>query len=127
MGYGHDAGARVRQEAGLGFTVRRDDSDFLGRDGLAARRPAERHLSCLALDADQPAMGGEPVFMDGDPVGYVTSADVAYSVGRAIALAWVPSELGAGDRVEIAYFDRRLAATIVAWPLFDPEGERLKG
>jgi dimethylglycine oxidase len=114
-------------EAGIGFTVREDASDFLGRDGLAARPPASRKLVCLALDADQPAMGGEPVLVAGGAVGYVTSADVGYSIGRPIALAWVPTELGMGERLEIAYFDRRLGAETVPAPFFDPAGERLRG
>jgi glycine cleavage system aminomethyltransferase T/glycine/D-amino acid oxidase-like deaminating enzyme len=114
-------------ESGLGFTVRRDDSDFLGRDGLGARRPADRRLVVLVLDADQPPMGGEPVYVDGAVAGYVTSADMGYSVGRAIAFAWVPIGLQEGDRVEIAYFDRRLGAVVAASPPFDPNGERIRG
>jgi dimethylglycine oxidase len=113
-------------EAGIGFTVRRESSDFLGRDGLATRPPAPRVLACLLLDGDQPAMGGEPVLAGGEPVGYVTSSDVGYSIGGPIALAWVPAELGTGERLEIAYFDRRLGAVSVPGPPFDPDGERLR-
>ena len=114
------------EEAGLAFTVRRDGTDFLGRDGLTVRAPAQRRLVCLNLEDDQVAMGGEPVRVNGEPAGYVTSADYGYSVGCSIAYAWVPRDLGAGDRVEIAYFDRMLDATLAEEPLFDPKGERLR-
>lgn len=113
-------------EAGLGFTVRRDGSDFLGRDGLAVRAPAPRRLACLVLDGDQVAMGGEPVFVRGEPVGYVTSADFGSTVGRSIAYAWIPAGLGIGERVDVRYFADDLAATVAEEPLFDPKGERLR-
>ena len=114
------------EEAGLAFTVRRDGTDFLGRDGLMVRAPAPRRLVCLSLEDDQVAMGGEPVHVNGETAGYVTSAGYGYSVGCSIAYAWVPRELGAGDRVEIAYFDRMLDASLAEEPLFDPKGARLR-
>jgi len=106
--------------------VRRDDTDFLGRDGLMVRAPAQRRLVCLTLDDDQVAMGGKPVHVNGEPVGYVTSAGYGYAIRCSIAYAWVPQALGAGDRVEIAYFDRLLGAALADEPLFDPRGERLR-
>ena len=113
-------------EAGLGFVVRHDDVDFLGRDGLAARPAPSRRLACLVLDDDQVVMGGEPVFVGDDPVGYTTSATYGPSVQRSIAYAWVPASLAIGDRVGIRYFAATLPATVADEPLFDPKGERLR-
>ena len=53
-------------QAGLGFTVRKDDSDFLGRDGLRARPTATRRLVTLTLEPDHVMTGGEPVFVGDD-------------------------------------------------------------
>lgn len=114
------------EESGLSFTVRHGDGDFLGRDGLAVRPDPTHRLRCLVLDDEQVAMGGEPVSVGGDPVGYVTSADLGYSVGRSIAYAWVPASLETGDVVDIGYLDRRLAASVTDEPLFDPDGTRLR-
>jgi len=114
------------EESGLAFTLRRTDTAFLGADALASRPEASRVLRCLVLDAEQVAMGAEPVLVDGDAVGYVTSAGWGASVGRSIALAWVPRSLVTGDDVEIAYFDRMLAARVADEPLVDPSGERLR-
>ena len=114
------------EESGLGFTVRGGPADFLGRDGLRARPAATHRLRSLVLDGEQVATGGEPVFVRGDPGGYVTSADFGYSLGRSIALAWVPAPLQVGEAVEIAYFDRRLAAIVADEPLLDPGGARLR-
>ncbi|WP_084965578.1 GcvT family protein [Thermoactinospora rubra] len=114
-------------EAGLGFAVKLDKGDFLGREALLERRErVTRRLTCLL--ADEVVMGREPVY-DGDrPVGYVTSAAYGYTVGGAIAYAWLPAELATpGQTVHIGYFDRRVRAVVAEEPLFDPAMSRLRG
>jgi glycine cleavage system aminomethyltransferase T/glycine/D-amino acid oxidase-like deaminating enzyme len=111
-------------EAGLGFTVRATGGGFLGREGLASRAPAPRTLRCLLIEDDQVAMGGEPVLLGDEAVGYVTSAGYGPSVGRSIAYAWIATDLDVGAAVDIAYFDRILPAIVADDPRFDPEGTR---
>ncbi|MFI1992233.1 FAD-dependent oxidoreductase [Actinoplanes sp. NPDC020271] len=96
--------------------------------GLAAGPEPDRRLTCLLLtDAGAVPMGREPVYAEGAPVGHVTSAAFGHTVGAPIAYAWMPAGLSVpGTRVEIGYFDRRLAATVAAEPLFDPKHERLR-
>jgi glycine cleavage system aminomethyltransferase T len=72
-------------------------------------------------------LGKEPVFADGLPAGYITSAAYGYSVGRSIAYAWLPAEVSTpGRAVEIEYFGERLRAVVAAEPLFDREMARLR-
>jgi glycine cleavage system aminomethyltransferase T len=73
------------------------------------------------------ALGKEPIF-DGERVlGYVTSANTGYTVGKHIAYGYLPIKYAAeGTQVEIAYFGRRYRATVSKEPLFDPKGERLR-
>ena len=117
-------------EAGLEFAVRLEKGDFVGREALERRdgNPPARRLACLTLD--DPAkvvMGKEPVYADGRAVGFVTSADYGYSVGRGIAYAWLPGDLaGEGTGVEIEYFGERLSATVASDSLFDPEMTRMR-
>ena len=100
------------EEAGLAFTLRTSDSDFVGAEALRSRPPALRTLRCLIVEGEQVAMGAEPVMLDGDPVGYVTSAGWGASIERSIAYAWVPSELATDAIVTIPYFDRTLTARV---------------
>jgi glycine cleavage system aminomethyltransferase T len=71
-------------------------------------------------------MGGEPVLVDGEPAGYVTSGGWGASIERSIAYAWVPRELEIGASVSIRYFDRTLPGTVADEPSFDRAGERLR-
>jgi glycine cleavage system aminomethyltransferase T len=124
-------------EAGVGFAVRLQKESFLGREAALGRRDnVRRKLSCLLVDAATAGsgaetagvlLGKEPVFDGGICVGYVTSAAYGYTIGRAIAYAWLPAGLAVpGQRLEIGYFDRRLPATVADEPLFDPEMARLR-
>lgn len=125
-------GDRTPLEAGLGWSVSfKKTSDFIGRDALE-RQKAEgmkARLCCLTLD--DPAavvLGKEPVLSNGEVVGYVTSANQGYTVGRTVAYAYLPVEACApGTAVEIEYLGRHLAATVSKEPLFDPDGSRMKG
>ncbi|SFL36851.1 GcvT family protein [Geodermatophilus ruber] len=103
-------------EAGLQAAVRADGG-FLGRAALAGRRH-ERRLARLTLD--DPAaivMGREPVRVDGRPVGHVTSAAFGPTIGRAVALAWLPADLAEpGRAVTIDWFGQPVAATVVREP-----------
>ena len=118
-------------EAGLGFAVKLDKGEFVGRDALLRRKEEgpRRRLSCLLLDDPSVVvMGSEPVYAEGRPVGYVTSAAYGYSIGQSIAYAWLPPGLSEeGAKVEIEYFGKRHGATVAEEPLFDPAMKRMRG
>jgi glycine cleavage system aminomethyltransferase T len=116
-------------EAGLGFAVKLDKDDFLGRSALITRKDeVSRRLTCLTLDDPSAVVvGKEPVLRDGQPVGYVTSAAYGYTIGRGIAYAWLPvAATEVGTAVQIGYFDELIAATVTAEPLFDPQMARIR-
>ena len=101
----------------------------MGRDAIAglSAENVSRRLSCLTVDdGHSVVLGHEPVFLDGNPVGYVTSAAFGHTVGKPIAYAWLPGSATAGSSVEIEYFGRRIPATVVKEPLVDPEMTRIR-
>ena len=87
-------------EAGLGFAVKLDKGDFIGRDALLAAGEPERRLCCLVLDDPRAvALGSEPVRVGGRVVGRVTSGGYGYTVARSIAYAYLPAaSAAAGTR-----------------------------
>jgi glycine cleavage system aminomethyltransferase T/glycine/D-amino acid oxidase-like deaminating enzyme len=112
-------------EAGLGFCVAQD-KEFAGRDALEGREPTKR-LRCLVLeDARSVALGNEPVRVDGEIVGRVTTGGYGYTVGRSIAYAYLPPDHEVGTAVEVDIFGRWVAGEVAAEPLFDPRGERVR-
>jgi glycine cleavage system aminomethyltransferase T len=73
-------------------------------------------------------MGKEPI-LDGNRVlGYITSANFGYTVGKSIAYGYVPIEYAnEGRKVKIYYFGDLYDATVSREPLYDEEMLRLKG
>jgi 4-methylaminobutanoate oxidase (formaldehyde-forming) len=113
-------------EAGLGFCVRADKS-FLGSDALAAQPEPQRRLRCVVLEDERSvALGNEPVRVDGEVRGRVTSGGYGYTVGRSIAYAYLPAEVDVGAEVEIDIFGQWVAGVVAPEPLFDPAGERVR-
>jgi dimethylglycine oxidase len=116
-------------EAGLGFAVSAQKTDFVGHKALQGVSDSTigRRLACVVIDDGRSVvLGREPVFLDGQPVGYVTSAAFGHTVAAPIAYAWLPASATPGTQVEIQYFDRRIAATVAAEPLVDPEMKRIR-
>ena len=103
---------------------------FIGRDALAAERerggPAER-LRCLVLhDPRWVCLGSEPLRVNGEPCGRVTSAGFGYRAGHSIAYAYLPASVEVGTRVEVGVFGVWQDATVVEEPLYDPDGSRIR-
>ena len=70
----------------------------------------------------------EPIWRDGAVVGFVTSGGYAHYVEKSVALGLVPREMiadGAGFEIEI--LGELRPATLVAEPLLDPAGDRMRG
>ncbi len=116
-------------EAGLGFAVKLDKGEFIGREALLERTEPERRLACLVLeDPRAVALGSEPVRVEGELVGRVTSGGYGYTVERSIAYAYLPSSAAApGTGVEVEIFGEWVAGSVAEEPLFDPKGERIRG
>jgi glycine cleavage system T protein len=117
-------------EAGLGFAVKLDKGDFVGRDALvgAKERGLERRLACLVLDEPRAvALGSEPVRIDGRVAGRVTSGGYGYTVESSIAYAYVPApEAEPGRPVEVEIFGAWVPGEVAHEPLYDPDGKRLR-
>lgn len=124
------AGGRTPYEAGLGWTVKPDKGDFIGREALLRRRAAgfRDKLVLLRLEDDYLPAHGDALSIEGQPVGVVTSAAYGHAVGAPLALGYVPAERAlVGMRVVVR--DKEGAehpAGIVPRPLYDPEGRRLR-
>ena len=114
-------------EAGLDFAVKLDKGDFVGREALVAALP-KRRLACLVLaDPRAVALGSEPVRIEGEAVGRVTSGGYGYTVERSLAYAYLPAgDAEPGRPVEVEIFGEGVAGEVAAEPLYDPSGERIR-
>ena len=118
-------------EGGVGFCVKLDkDGGFIGREALveAEERGPGTRLCCLLLeDPRSVALGNEPVRVDGEICGRVTTGGYGYTVGRSIAYAYLPPERAdPGTGVEVEIFGTWVEGEVAKEPLLDPKGERIR-
>jgi glycine cleavage system aminomethyltransferase T len=116
---------------GLGFCVRLDKGDFIGRDALVKQKAEglTTKLVCLTLaDPTVVALGGEPILAEGGTIGRVTSGGFGYTVGASIAYGYVPvASATPGIRLAIELFGDTVPAAVSREPLYDPRGQKIRG
>jgi glycine cleavage system aminomethyltransferase T len=113
--------------AGLGFAVRMSKPSFVGRAALESAAPPARTLRTVVLDDPHAVvLGREPVSVDGNIAGYITSAGYSATLGRALAYAWLPSTVQPGDAVEVDYLSHTYTARVRTEPVVDPEMQLIR-
>jgi aminomethyltransferase len=94
--YGNDLDrTHTALESGLGWIVKLDRGDFVGKDALVRQkeRGPVRRLTGIRLTERGFPRPGYPVFSGGREVGKVTSGTVSPTLGEGVALAYLPVEL----------------------------------
>ena len=93
--------------------------------------PAREKLVVLKLNeadvrkSNADALGGEPIFKDGNGIGRVTSGGYGYSVNMSLALGFVKG-IESGEEVDVMVLGKPHKATVLSEPPFDPESSILR-
>ena len=119
--YGNDLSEeRNPLEAGLGWCCKLD-TGFIGSEALRDFEPADRLVPFSFTDAGIPRPGN-PVLVDGEERGVVTSGSHSPCLERGIGMAYVPVDAAApGTHVEVDVRGRRRRAEIREKPLYKKE------
>ncbi len=122
MLYGNDIDETTSPlEAPLGWTVKWEKGDFIGRQALARQREEGpmRKLVGLTVEGRAVARHGYTLLHQGERVGAVTSGTFGPTVQRSIALGYVPRELsGSGTLVDVEIRGRPVAARVTRLPFY---------
>jgi aminomethyltransferase len=118
--YGHELGPETSPfEARLGWVVRMEKGDFVGRAALVEhrRRGPRRLLVGVTLTEAGVPRAGYRVLRDGAAVGEVTSGTKSPTLGKGIALGYVePTASAVGAELAVEIRGRAVAATVVSLP-----------
>ena len=135
----HDIGP---EQANVGFFVKEDKGDFIGKDALNAAPTGNAwKLVYMEVDADSAeggagsgadCLGGEGVFAstaeDAAAIGVTTSGGYGYSVEKSLAFAYVDEANAApGTELGILILNEMRSAVVLDGPVFDPENKELRG
>lgn len=121
--YGHDLDETTSPiEADLGFAVskrRREAADFPGAERILAEREGgvSRKRVGLIVEGAPAREGADILDQNGKAIGVVTSGGFAPSLGKAIALGFVPpAYTEVGTKLQVSVRGRQQAAEVVQTP-----------
>jgi len=116
-------------EAGLGFAVKLDKANFIGKDALVKQKAEgiKRKLCTITISDDRTIMlGKEPIRIGDTIVGWVASGGFGYSVNKSIAYAYLPMEYAkVGTKLQVECFGEQVSAEVAQAVLWDPKAERI--
>lgn len=127
--YGHELGEDINAlSCGIDFAIALDKSVenegemFIGQDVLLETKanggPANM-LVGFEIDSKRTARQGMPILLDGTEVGIVTSGCASPTLGRSIAMGFVPSnKTEVGTKFQIDAGRTQLDATVVQLPFY---------
>ncbi len=135
--WGHDiTDEDTPLEAGLGFACAFDKNQpFIGRDALLRQKETGigKRLVQFQLEDPEPLLyHNEPIYRDGEIVGYLSSGNYGHHLGAAIGLGYVhhadgvPADFIKSGSYEIEVACERFVAKASLRPLYDPKSERVK-
>ena len=133
--FGHDITCEDHVlEAGLGFAVKTDKSNFIGRDAVLRKKEIGLNMRMVQFKLTDPKpllYHNEPVIRDGKIVGFLSSGNYGHHLGGAIGLGYVPctGETAAdvlASNYEIDVAGARVHAEVSIKPMYDPKGARTK-
>jgi 4-methylaminobutanoate oxidase (formaldehyde-forming) len=121
-------------EAGLGFAVRLNKPDFIGREAVLRKQEQglkRRMVQFLLEDMEPLLFHNEAIVRDGRIVSIITSGNYGHHLGGAVGLGYVPcdgeSEADVlGSRYEIEIAGTRVPAKASLVPMYDPKAERVR-
>jgi dimethylglycine dehydrogenase len=119
-------------ESGLDAFVAFDKpAGFIGKEAALAERkrgPSKKLVTLVVETKDVDCVADEPIFHDGNCVGYVTSGGYAHWVKKSMAMGYVPTALAQhGTKLEVELLGEFYPATVTATPLYDPNGGKMRG
>jgi len=118
-------------EAGLGWLVHLESKGkFMGREVLAKQKAegVNRRLVGLEMQGRGIARHDYPILCEGKEVGIVTSGTLSPTLGKAIALGYVPKSLAkVGQTLEVAIRGKKYPAQVVKKPFYRTNNPPPKG
>jgi aminomethyltransferase len=120
--YGHELTELINPiQAGLGWAVKLDKGDFIGREALrAAANDESRPVRVgLELDGKRAAREGCAITANGSPAGTVTSGSLCPWLDKSLAMGYVGPQFAVpGTRLQVDVRGTPLDATVAPLPFY---------
>ncbi len=123
--YGNDMdGTTTVLEAGLGWIVKFDKGEFIGRDALMKQKQegVRRRLVGFEMRVREIARDRYPVYVNGREAGHVTSGAPSITLKKNIGLAYLPSDHASiGSTFQVMVRSKLCESQVVRTPFYKRE------
>jgi aminomethyltransferase len=120
--YGHEIDASISPlEANLGWIVKLDKGEFVGRDALRKQKESGIRRKLIGFEMRARGIGrdGYEVFLNGAAAGWVTSGGPAPTLNKNIGLCYLPTEQSVpGTSIQIMIRNQPVDAVTVETPFY---------
>ena len=120
--YGHELSASINPfEADLGWIVKMDKGDFVGRHALLKfqKKGAQRKLVGFEMRGRGIGRDGYEIWIDEKPVGWVTSGGPAPTLNKNIGLSYLPADKAVpGVDIQVVIRNTPVEAKTVSTPFY---------
>ena len=120
--YGHELNEDSDPiQAGLGWAVKLDKGDFVGREALLQKAQDKTRPQRVGLELEGKRIARESaaVLREGKPIGRVTSGTFSPTLAKAIAMAYVdPAHTAAQTSCEVDVRGKSAPARVVPLPFY---------
>ncbi|MDJ0614933.1 MAG: glycine cleavage T C-terminal barrel domain-containing protein, partial [Rhizobiaceae bacterium] len=119
-------------ETGMDRWIAWDKDDFIGKDAAIAERdgngPSKLLVTLEVNSSDADASGFEPVWADGNKIGFVTSGGYGHTVGKSLAMALIdPAHSAPGSELTVHIVGVECGAKVIEASPYDPQGKAMRG
>jgi glycine cleavage system T protein len=122
-------------EAGLGYCVKMDKGDFIGREALKRQLESglKRKLVTFTIEDPEPLIyHDEPIYRDGKPISENTHGSYSHLLGSAIGMCYLKNPDGIEDdwilsgKYEINVAGKHFPIKVHLKPPYDPKSARVR-
>jgi aminomethyltransferase len=120
--YGHEIHSTITPfEAGLGWIVKLDKGEFIGRTALARQKEQGVTRKLIGFEMTGRGIGRDDyeVFLDGGPAGWVSSGGPSPTLNKNIGMCYLPSHRATPDQpIQIIVRNQAVDAVTVPVPFY---------
>lgn len=118
--YGHEMNDEMTpKESGIGFFVKMDKPDFIGKAAIEAKGAPTIKRVGLQITGRGIAREHCDVYVGNEKIGHVSSGTHCPFLGKAVAMAFVPVEYATvGQQVQVDVRGRRIDAEVIKLPFY---------
>ena len=110
----------------MNWVMKFDKPDFVGKQSLLRFQNRILNRKQIAFVTESRIEDGNGVTLNGQPIGFITSARFSPSLNKFVGLALVSQKITPSSNVSVSHNGKLVKCILVDEPFYDAKGTRLR-